>query len=365
MSEQTTTRRRRPAASRLPTIRDVARFAGVGKTTVSDALQGRGRIAPETRERVLAAVEQLGYRAHIGARDLTRQRTEVLGVVVGDFFDPFSAELAAHIEQRAAASGFRVLLATAGADLRAEAGAITSLMEYRVAAMILIAFTGDQSALETIGEHTPVICIGYQGPCGLSIAIDETHGGDIATAHLTELGHRRIAYLSSSLLPRETDRGRLHGYRRALRRAGIASDRRLVRQLEPGPSDERRDQMRELLSQPDGPTAVFAASDITAIELMTCASELGMGVPRDLSIVGFDDVVLASTPMISLTTVRQPIAELAHDGVDAAIALIEDPDAKPHVRHVEPQLIVRGTTGPPRRQRGRAARSGASSALLR
>jgi LacI family transcriptional regulator len=348
MSNANTASRRRPPPTRVPTIRDVARFAGVGKTTVSDALQDRGRVAPETRERVLAAVEQLGYRAHLGARDLTRQRTEVIGVVVGDFFDPCIAEMTGRIEQHAAASGFRVLLSTAGPDLRAEETAITSLLEYRVAALILIAFNGDQKVLDTIGAHTPVVCMGYEGPCGVSVGIDEKRGGDLATAHLAGLGHRRIAYLSAALVPRQTDRSRVHGYRRALRRAGIEPAKELVWRLRPGSEEERHTRMRELLTQPERPTAVFAASDITAIELMSCASELGLRVPEDLSVVGYDDIMLARTPMIALTTVAQPIAELAQRGIDAAIALIEDPHAQPRVPRTEPQLIVRGTTAPPR-----------------
>jgi DNA-binding LacI/PurR family transcriptional regulator len=348
MPERTDTTQPRTTTARLPTIRDVARLAGVGKTTVSDALQGRGRIAPETRERVLAAVEQLGYRAHLGARDLTRQRSEVIGVVVGDFFDPFSAELTGHLERYAGTAGLRVLLSTAGSDLREETSAITSLLEYRVAAMILVAFTGDQRALETITAHVPVVCIGYEGPCGVSIGIDDRHSGDIATAHLASLGHRRIAYVSAAVLPRQTDRDRLYGYRRALRRAGIQPATELVQRFGPISEEQRKEGMRELLSRHDHPTAVFAASDITAIELMSCASELGLRVPEDLSIVGFDDIMLARVPMIALTTVAQPIAELAHRGIDAVIALIENPDTVPQVSRIEPRLIVRGTTMPPR-----------------
>jgi LacI family transcriptional regulator len=332
----------------LPTIRDVARITGLGKTTVADALQGRGRIAPATRERVLAAAEQLGYHAHIGARDLTRRRTEVIGVVVGDLFDPFSAELTGHLEQHASSRGLRVLLSTAGPDLREETTAIMSLLEYRVAAIVLVAFTGDQGVLEKIGAHMPVVCIGYEGPCGVSIGIDDRRGGDLATTHLIDLGHRRIAYVSSAVLPRQTDRDRLYGYRRALRRAGIRSERELVQQLGPVSEERREAIVRELLREPERPTAVFAASDITAIEVMSCANDLRLRVPRDLSIVGFDDILLARTPMIALSTVAQPIAELARRGIDASVALIEDPQAPPQVTRIEPQLIVRKTTAPPR-----------------
>jgi LacI family transcriptional regulator len=331
-------------AFRPPTIFDVARTAGVGKTTVSDAIQGRGRMTPETRARVLAAAEQLGYHANISARNLMRQRTEVIGVVVGDLSDPFCAELTAHIERVAAARGFRVLLTASGPD---PADAIASLMEHRVAAIIVISFTGDQSVLEEAGPHTPVVCVGYEGRYGISIAIDDRRGAKIATEHLVELGHRRIAYLSHAGVPRKTDRDCGDGFRSVLRRAGIAPDRRLTLRVA-GSEEERYARMRELLSRPDRPTAVFSAADITAIELMSCAGELGLRIPDDLSVVGFDDIALAHMPMIALTTVAQPIAEFARRGVETAIALVEDPGARLRPPRIESQLIVRRTTGPPR-----------------
>ncbi|MFZ2052042.1 MAG: LacI family DNA-binding transcriptional regulator [Solirubrobacteraceae bacterium] len=334
------------AAARLPTIFDVARLAGVGKTTVSDAMQSRGRMAPETRARVLAAAEQLGYRTHVGARNLIRQRTEVIGVVVGDLFDPFCAELTAHIELLAAERGFRVLLATAGPDLTAEASAITSLVEHRVAAIIVISFTGQQSVLDAAGTHMPVICIGYEGPYGVSIGIDDRLGGRLGASHLVDLGHRRVAYVSNSGVPLKTDRDRRDAYRRTLRGAGIAYDQRLALRLPAGAEDERYAQMRKLLEDPDRPSAVFAVSDITAIELMSCAQEMGLRVPEDLSVVGFDDIMLARMPMVGLTTVAQPMQELAQRGVDAAIGLIEDPDSDPPAQRVKPRLIVRKSTAP-------------------
>ena len=338
--------RGRSASTRLPTIFDVARLAGVGKTTVSDAIQGRGRMTDDTRARVLAAAEQLGYRAHVGARNLIMQRTEVIGVVVGDLFDPFCAELTAHIELLAAERGFRVLLATAGPDLAAEASAVTSLVEHRVAAIIVISFTGQQSALDAAGAHMPIICIGYQGPYGVSIGIDDRRGGRLGTDHLLGLGHKRIAYLSNSGVPLKTDRDRRDAYRRTLRRAGFAPDPTLVQRLPAGTDGERFALMRELLARRDRPTAVFAVSDITAVELMSCAQEMDLRVPEDLSVVGFDDIMLARMPMVGLTTVAQPMQELAQRGVDAAIDLIEDPESQPPAQRVEPRLIVRSSTAP-------------------
>jgi LacI family transcriptional regulator len=343
------TARRHATHGRLPTIFDVARLAGVGKTTVSDALQGRGRMTRETRTKVLAAAEQLGYRVHVGARNLIKQSTEVIGVVVGDLFDPFCAELTAHLEQHASKCGFRTLLASAGPDLAAEASAVGSLVEHRVAAIVVISFTGDQSALAAAGPHTPVICIGYEGPHGVSIGIDDRHGGRLGARHLLDLGHRRIAYISNSGVPQKTDRDRRDSYRRALRHAGVTPDPQLTLRLPASDKQERFAQMRELLSGPDHPTAVFAVSDITAIELMSCAGELGLSIPADLSVLGFDDIMIASMPMIALSTVAQPMAELARRGVDTAVALIEDPLAEIAMQRVEPRLIIRNTTAAPGR----------------
>ena len=347
MSERDATMQSRSGPTRLPTIRDVARVAGVGKTTVSDALRGRGEIAPATRERVLLVAKQLGYHAHLGARSLTRQQTEVIGVMVGDFFDPFIGELTGRLEQHAAARGFRMLLSTAGPDLREEESAVVSLLEHRVAAVILVGFTGDPQVLETIGTHIPVVYMGYASQSGVSIGMDEKLGGDLATAHLIGLGHKRIAYLSAALLPRHVDRDRLHGYRRALRRGGLSSAKDLVLRVGPTSEEQRLEMIRRLLSQSQRPTAVFAASDITAIEVMSCAYELKLQVPGDLSIVGYDDIMLARTPMIALSTIAQPAAELASRAIDTAVALMDDPDARPQSTLIEPRLIVRKTTAPP------------------
>jgi len=299
-----------PRLQALPTIRDVARLAGVAKTTASDALQGKGRVSKETRARVEEAAAKLGYTRHAGARDLTRQRTEVLGLLVGDFFDPFNAEFTGHLEQHAAARGFRVLLATAGPDLRAEETAISNLLEHRVAALILMAYTGDDAQLRSIGAHTHVVSVGYNGSADTSIGLDDVTGARLATEHLLGRDHTRIGYVSGPIVPPATDAARIAGYRAALRSAGINLPASLTCHLGPRSDPARMAPVRELLTSPQRPTAVFAASDITAVEIMTCASELGLGVPDDLSVVGYDDMQLASVPMLSLTTVAQPVNEL-------------------------------------------------------
>ena len=329
----------------LPTIRDVARLAGVTKTTASDALQGKGRVSKETRAKVEAASEKLGYMPHAGARDLTRQRTDVIGLLVGDFFDPFSAEFTGYVEQHAAARGFRVLLATAGPDLRDGEAAISNLLEHRVAALILIAYAGDDARLRSLGLHTHIVSIGYNGGVGTSIGLDDVTGARFAAEHLLDLGHTRIAYVSGPILTPATDVARIAGYRAGLRAAEIDPPKSFLCSVGPRSDPDRMKPVEELLTSRRRPTAIFAASDITAIEVMSCAYELGLRVPNDLSVVGFDDMLLAGVPMISLTTIAQPSDELAQCSIKAVVDRLEGKKPKPVL--FEPRLIVRKSTAPP------------------
>lgn len=338
-----------------PTIRDVARLAGVSKTTASDALQGRGRVSEATRARVEDAARKLSYTPHAGARDLTRQRSVVLGLLVGDFFDPFNAEFTGHLEQHAAAHGFRVLLATAGPELREESMAISNLLEHRVAALILIAYTGDDARLGSIGAHTHVVSIGYNGSAGTSIGLDDVTGARLAIEHLLGLGHSRIAYVSGTMLSPTTDATRIAGYRAALRSAGIDSPESLLCRVGPRSDPSRMEEVENLLNSNEPPTAIFAASDITAVEVMSSAVELGLRVPDDLSVVGYDNMQLASVPMISLTTIAQPVADLARLSVQAVVDRLAGVVPQPVM--IAPTLIVRDSTAPPAsqpRKRGEA-----------
>jgi LacI family transcriptional regulator, galactose operon repressor len=341
----------RPAATRerLPTVLDVARLAGVSKTTVSDVIREQGSVAATTRARVFEAIETLGYRPNIAARSLKLQRTEVLGVVAGDFFDPFNAEVTAHIEREAAGKGYRVLLATTGDSRIAEASGVQSLLEYRVAALIFVGFSGDARVAELLGTGPPTIFISYESPLGSSVTIDEKKGGDIATTHLVELGHRRIAYLSTTFAgQKQLDRSRISGYRRALRRAGITPSDDLVLRLGGIPGAEREAIVHGLLSRKDRPTAIFASSDITALELMGYVDRIGLDIPDDLSVVGFDNIAVAGLPRISLTTVAQASAQMAKLAVEAAIARLQDPGLPLGTQLIQPELIVRRSTAPPR-----------------
>lgn len=345
------------APRRAPTVVDVADRAGTSRQTVSNVIHGRAHVRAETRKRVLAAIAELGYRPNVTARYLKRQRTTVLGVVVGDLANPFYSEVAAHIERHAAHHGYTMLLASTGGDRKDERTRVESLLEHRVAAIVFLAYSRNRRVIEQADQHTRCVFVGgLPSPHGVFIGVDERKTAAAATAHLVGLGHRRIGYVNTTVSSHpDVDKARLAGYRRALTAAQIDPDDALVVRLGSGldvPAASLRQALRDLLTAPDRPTAIFAAADYTALQVMDCADSLGLAIPDDLSIVGFDNIALATLKRISLTTVAYPFDELARLSVEAAIGKLRHP--LNGNRLLEPELIVRSSTAPPRRSRRRA-----------
>jgi LacI family transcriptional regulator len=347
---------------RHPTILDVARTAGVSKSTVSNVLRDAPGVAPETRQRVLEAIATVGYRPNVLARNLVRRRTTTVGIVVGDLANPFYSELAKLAEQRLAEFGLATMICNTDGLSHNEQEKVEMLLEHRVAGILMLQFTGDGSALEKLQQAGVALVIASQWEPGADcVDVDERAGADLAVSHLLKLGHERIAYLSSDLVERASERARLAGYARALRRAGASYDRRLVVRLRHPPplrsDDDLRDALGALLALDDPPTAVFASNDLLAVDLLETAEGHGLGVPRDLSVVGFDDILVAGLARISLTTVVQPREALAEIAIDLLLERIEEgsPRGAPRRRLLPPELVVRGSTAPPLRAGRRVA----------
>jgi LacI family transcriptional regulator len=340
------------SSARPPTIIDVAKRAHASKSTVSNVLQGKAHVNEQTRERVLQAIAELGYRTNVAARNL-RQRSRVLGVVVGDLRNPFHAEIAALIEQRANAKQHTMLLATTSALPAQEEARVQTLIEHRVAAVIFVAFSGAAEVLKMIPDDVGRLFVSFRARGGTSIAVDEDHGAQLAVEHLLALGHRRIAYVSTTLAHEpQTDEARHAGYVRTLTAHSVDADAITGLRLVGGKARSEKStkaQIVDLLTAARRPSAVFAASDFTAIEVMEAADAAGLRIPQDLSVVGFDDIAIAGLSRIALTTVAQPMAELADHAVRRAIA----PPAIRRGRNVvlAPQLVVRNSTAAPRRRR--------------
>jgi LacI family transcriptional regulator len=334
-----------------PTIVDVAQLAGVSKSSVSNVIRNASCVTPEMRARVAEAVAALGYRPNVLARQLVQQRTTILGAVVGDLANPFHAEMAKQVERYAGDQGYRVMFVNIQTD-KAEPAGLESLLEYRVAGVVFLAHAGmPDRTRQLIAGRIPAVFVTCSADWGDIVCGDDLQGAKDATRHLVELGHKRIAYFADPIVEDDADKARRTGYRAVMAEAGLQSMVFHWRRSPPGlVRGSREVTATDVLLGPKRVTAIFSSNDLGAIELLDCADKLGIRVPQDLSIVGFDDIVLAKLARINLTTVAQPqerLAELAIDTLTRRIA--GDLRAGSLHRTVKVELVLRGSTAPPPR----------------
>lgn len=328
---------------RRPTIMDVAAAAGVSVATVSKAVNGRYGVAPETVDRVLAVVEDLGYESSLIASSMRSRTTGVIGVLVADF-EPFSAEILKGVGLALSDSHFD-LLAYSGSHGTAEGWERRSLS--RLSGTLIDGAIIVTPTVVTVGTEVPIVAIDpHTGPADLPTVECDSFGGALqATRHLIELGHRRIGFIAGRTDLRSSI-ARDAGYRRALANAGIPLDPALV-----GAGSYRQDAVRvaalEMLRRKERPTAIFAANDISALEIVKVAAELGLDVPQDLSIIGFDDVPEASAASPGLSTVRQPMQTLGAEAARMLLALMRGETLKATHLKLATRLVPRGTTAAP------------------
>ena len=330
---------------------DVAKAVGVSKSTVSNVVRGAAGVTPTTRARVLEAVARLGYRPNVVARHLVQQRTSVLGIVVGDLANPFYAEMAKLIEQCAAGEGYRVMFCNTQVADAVDVTGIEGLVEHRVAGIVFLSYlaTSDR-AQQLVQGRIPAVFVTCHADWGDVVAGDDTHGARLATEHLLALGHRRIAYFADPIAEDPADRERQASFATTMRAAGLTP---VMLRWQSAPNRVLCDGMDadfdSVLRGTDRPTAIFAANDLTAIEVLDSADRLGIPVPEQLSVVGFDDLMLAGLARINLTTIAQPKTTLARLAVQTIAARIRGELTGARVRQiVNFSLVVRGSTAKPR-----------------
>ena len=329
---------------RSPTILDVADRAGVSKSTVSNVIRGGVGVSGETRRKVDSAIQQLRYRPNILARQLVQQRTNILGVVVGDLANPFYAEMAKLVERQAAARGYTAMFCNTEGDSASELAGIEMLLAQRVAGVVFLAFSGDSRTMrETLQHEVPAVFLGCHEDWGDVVAVDDELGGRLATRHLIEAGHRRIAFLSIPELSDSSDEARYVG---CVKEAGDSVTRiSWSPKADHAEIDGKAGDLRDLFVGENRVTGVFASNDVAAVALMEFADRVGLRVPGDISIVGFDDVPMAGLARIALTTVAQPRDELARRGIETIIERIEGRlIGKPTVTLVGVKLVRRRST---------------------
>nr|WP_170027359.1 LacI family DNA-binding transcriptional regulator [Planctomonas sp. JC2975] len=329
-----------PLASRV-TITDVARAAGVSVATVSKVINERYGVAPATIEKVTRVVEELGYESSLVASSLRRHRTNVIGILVAGF-EPYSVELlkgvsaAAHDTQYEllAYSGPLTDVAPSGWERRSLSRLAGTLIDGAIVVTPTETLPSTSIPVVAIDPHA-----GRGGPA--TVDSDNRKGARTATEYLIELGHRRIAHIQGRG-DLESSRLRELGYRDALKNAGIPFDEALLAKGEYRQSDAE-DAARTLLALPDPPTAIFAANDLSALGVLHVAEELGLQVPRDLSVMGYDDIPDAASSSPPLTTIAQPLARMGAEALQMLTKLLAGKDAARH-RHLQARLVVRGTT---------------------
>jgi DNA-binding LacI/PurR family transcriptional regulator len=332
--------------TRIVTMQDIARESAVSQSTVSRVLNDTATsvpIAAETRERVLEAADRLGYRPNPLARGLRGARTMLLGVIIREISDPFFATAVEAVSVRARERGYNVVLGSAHSEAH-EAIELHAVLETRHCdGIIVLGDMRDQPRLldDLAASRVPVVALwtGSAIPGIDTVNVDNRAGVAMGIDHLHALGHRRIGFIGESphgdVLEREA------AFVQRLTELGVAVDKELIvpAVTDPGAG---ADAFRRLFSSPQPPTAVVTATDNLAIGVLHAAYGLRLAIPEQVSVVGFDDIPLAAFAAPPLTTVHNPVSEMANLAVDLAI---DRPSPEPVDHLLSPSLTVRATTG--------------------
>jgi len=328
----------------VPTIYQVAERAGVSLSTVPRVLNGKASVNKVLKERVEKAVKELNYRPNSVARSLANNRTDSVGVLVPELNAPFFGDLMQAVESTLRAADKHVIISVGRNCLETEKDAVEFLISRNCDALIMHAEAlSDEYLLELNQSKLPVALVNRQveGLPEACTSLDNEKGGYLATRHLLELGHKDIAYISGP-----TDKCdaslRLEGHKRALSEAGLPINPQLIFNGDYSEEDGKIG-LLELMARDVPFTALVCANDWMASGAISCARDLGMSLPHDLSVVGFDDVVFAHHVFPRLTTVSNPIAEMAEMSAKYILNKVYG-QANNVQLYFEPSLVVREST---------------------
>ncbi len=330
--------------SRRVNIEDVAREAGVSAQTVSRALNNKGEISPETRDRVLRTVDRLGYRPNTLARGLVTQKTSTLGLVVPDIANPFFSEVARGAEDVAQKEGYSLLLCNAMESPARELEALRTLEAQRVDGIVLCSSRLSDDELSGLLTRLPaVVLVNRQATSGSlrSACIDDEAGAYQATRHLLDSGHRAIAFLAGPSTS-HSGRRRALGYRRAMSGAGLAVDPELVVECTPQLEGGYGGVLQVLATRP-AVDAFLCYNDLVAVGALQACAACERRVPDDVAIVGCDDILLAALVTPPLTTVRSDRRALGAEAVQLLLRSLEGCTEGCDNVLLQPELVVRAS----------------------
>jgi LacI family transcriptional regulator len=337
------------------TIFDVAAAAGVSYSTVSRVVNGYAHIKPETRRRVEVAMRDLGYVANLSARSLAGGRSQTVGLLVYELGSSFFMALVQGIDAEVSRMDYDMLLCTTHQRKQRETEHVGRLAAGLVDGLLIVLPRNlDAYVTQLRRQGMPFVLLDHDADeedvdhDSNVVRATSARGGEEAATHLIGLGHRRIGVITGPLHVGSARR-RLEGFRAALERHGIPFDPALQAESDFLEASGYAAAIR-LLTSSEPPTAIFASSDAVAVGVLNAAGELGLSVPGDLSIVGFDDLPEASYVRPQLTTVRQPVAEMGRVATRRLVEMIESPDGAGTAQVIElpTKLLVRGSTAPPR-----------------
>jgi LacI family transcriptional regulator, galactose operon repressor len=323
------------------TIHDVAEAAGVSVSTVSRVQNDKDDVAPETYERVQRVISEMGYASSLAARGMRSRRTNVIGLIMPDVANPYCVEVMRGVNQAIVQSDYDLLIYTTG-DIWKHG---TTDQERRYVALLNGSITDGMiivtPAATNFSTDAPVVAIdpNNESPDCPAIIATNRAGALAAMAYLTGLGHRRIGHITGRLDLISANR-RLRGYKEGLAAAGIPLDEKLI-QIGDYLTERAVECARTLLSLDDPPTAIFAANDMSAIGVYQVAREMGLRIPEDLSVVGFDNLRESALLNPPLTTVDQFISKTGTLAVDMVVRLVKGEALETNLHKIPTQLVVR------------------------
>nr|WP_024307745.1 LacI family DNA-binding transcriptional regulator [Pseudomonas sp. P818] len=330
----------------MATIKDVAARAGISYTTVSHVVNGTRPVSDQVRRKVEAAIAELGYVPSGVARSLRARATGTLGLLVPNASNPYFAELARGIEDHAERNGYSVILCNSDDDIDKQLRYLRVLLERRIDGLIVATVASDAAFAQALANlQVPLVLVdrSLEGVNADQLRVDHEQGAYLATRHLLELGHRRIVCIGG---PASTQVAQLRaaGYQRALDEAGVAAQA-VVDCPFTSPAGHAAAQV--LLAAEPRPTAIFAGNDMIALGVLRAAAEHQLQVPRQLSVVGFDDIEVSRYLHPALTTVGQCIGALGEQVAARLLERIRTPDLAVTQRLIEPILLLRESSAAP------------------
>jgi LacI family transcriptional regulator len=334
-----------PKKKRAVTIRDVAKTAGVSVSTVSRVLNGKADVASETQDRVQSVIDDLGYTTNLAARSMRSQKNNMVGLIMPDIAYPFAVEVMKGVNRAIAQSEFDLLVYTTG-DVRKSGRAsheqkyVSLLTNSITDGVIIVAPVAGEFIIDA-----PIVSIDplMSHPNYPSVHATNYQGAVDAMLYLLDLGHRRIAHISGRAELESSNR-RLKGYLESLEKAGITIDSALIKSGD-YTTETGLKAARELLSLDRPPTAIFASNDQTAMGVYQAAEELGLRIPEDLSVIGFDNI--PESKYLGLTSIDQFISEMGFIATQMLIQLIHDEPLEDQTYRMQTQLVVRNSCQAP------------------